>query len=330
MKILLAASGGGHVRQLLDLEPFWREHDTVFATEPTPLGASIAQKVRTRTFTHFAFGQAKVTGFGSLLRSGIANLRDSIRIIAAERPDVVISSGAGSALFCVMLGRLTGAKVVAIESFARFNAPSLFGRLARPFATRKVVQSQALAEAWPDAEVCDPFRITDAPRPPKQALALVTVGTVMPFDRLVEGVAKLKADGLLPERVVAQVGEGGARPAAFEEAVDGMGFDRMQELLRDAELVFCHGGTGSLVTALRAGCRVVAMPRDPEHKEHYDDHQREIVEAFAARGLIQYCHNADELPATLERARAMTVRSATTDPAKLIALLKSWFPADPR
>ncbi|QMW22176.1 beta-1,4-glucuronosyltransferase WelK [Sandaracinobacteroides saxicola] len=324
-KILLAASGGGHVRQLLDLEPFWRAHDTVFATEPTPLGASIAEKTRTRTFAHFAFGQSKVAGWGSLIRGGLANLWDSLRIIASERPDVVISSGAGSAFFCALFGRLSGAEIVVIESFARFHAPSLFGKLAGPLATRKVVQSPALATAWPDAEVCDPFQIVDAPRPPKQPLAFVTVGTVMPFNRMVHGVAALKAAGLLPERVVAQVGEGGERPKGLE-CTDGMRFDDIQALLQEADLVFTHGGTGSLVTALRAGCRVIAMPRDPDQKEHYDDHQREIVEAFAERGLIQACTDTAELPAALAAARAMTVRQATTNPAKLIALLQGWYP----
>jgi UDP-N-acetylglucosamine--N-acetylmuramyl-(pentapeptide) pyrophosphoryl-undecaprenol N-acetylglucosamine transferase len=325
-KILLAASGGGHVRQLLDLQPFWGAHDTVFATEPTPLGASIAEKCPTRTFAHFAFGQSKVAGWLKLITSGLANLADSIRIIAAERPDVVISSGAGSAFFCALFGRMIGADLILIESFARFRAPSLFGRLARPLATRKVVQSAALAAAWPDADVCDPFQIVDAPRPAKLPLALVTVGTVLPFDRLVNAVAALKRDGLLPERVVAQVGEGGAMPAGLD-CVEGMGFDAMQALLADADIVFCHGGTGSLVTALRAGCRVIAMPREPATGEHYDDHQREIVEAFAERGLIQATRDAALLGDALAAARAMTVRRATTNPARLIGLLQGWYPA---
>lgn len=326
MKILLAASGGGHVRQILDLEPFWSHHDSYFATEDTALGRSIAEKRPTRYFAHFAFGQRKTQSWWALLKSGLANMRDSWRIVSEVKPELFISTGAGSALFSLLFAKLRGAEVVMIESFARFEAPSLFGRLAHRLATRRIVQSKALAGVWPDTHMCDPFQIVDAPRPAKTATAVITVGTVMPFDRLVEGVAGLQAAGLMPEKVWAQVGAGGATPNGFD-CVESAGFDEMQARLADAELLFCHGGTGSLVTGLRAGCRVIAMPRDPEQGEHYDDHQFEIIEAFAARGLIQMAKTVDELPAALERARAMTVRRATTDYAQLIGLLESWYPA---
>lgn len=324
MKILLAASGGGHLRQILDLERFWSKHDAVFATEDTALGRSVAQAQRVHFFAHFAFGQARVQSPVALIRAGFANLVDSWRIIRAEKPEVVISTGAGSAFFTVLFARLSGARVVVIESFARFHGPSLFGRLAHRLAWKKIVQSEALAIVWPDAAVCDPFLITDAPRPEKQAEAMVTVGTVMPFARLVNGVAGLQASGLLTEAVFAQVGE------PFQ-AVEGMTcvvslpFDEMRDRLDRAELLFTHGGTGSLVMGLRAGCRIVAMPRDPAHREHYDDHQFEIVEAFAARGLIQMAQSVEELPDALARAREMTVRRATTDYSQLIALLEGWF-----
>src|SRR3546814_13248667 len=68
--------------------------------------------------------------------------------------------------------------------------------------------------------------------------------------------------------------------------VDTLPFAKVQKLLHDADIVVCHGGTGSLITALRAGCRVIAMPRLSERGEHYDNHQSEITEAFVARGLI--------------------------------------------
>lgn len=326
MKILLAASGGGHVRQILDLEPFWSQHDSVFATEDTALGRSIASKRPAHYFAHFAFGQRRTASWGALLRAGLANLRDSWRIVRDTRPDLVISTGAGSALFTVIFAALRGADVVVIESFARFEAPSLFGKLAHRFATHRIVQSAALDGVWKGAHLCDPFEIVDAPRPVKTATAVVTVGTVMPFDRLVKGVAALKGSGKLPEHVWAQVGEGGVTPPDFD-CVESAGFEEMQARLGEAELLFCHGGTGSLVTGLRAGCRVVAMPRDPEFREHYDDHQFEIVEAFAARGLIQMAKSIEELPDALARAREMPVRRATTNYAKLIALLNSWYPA---
>ena len=97
------------------------------------------------------------------------NFFASARIILRERPDVVISTGAGAVYFAVLLSRLTGARVIVVESFARFDRPSGFARAAGPLAHHKVVQSQALAAFWPDAAVFDPLRLLDGPPPTKAA-----------------------------------------------------------------------------------------------------------------------------------------------------------------
>jgi UDP-N-acetylglucosamine transferase subunit ALG13 len=302
LRICLAGSGGGHVRQLLDLEPVWKQHDSFFVTEDTALGHSVAAKHRTHFVTHVAVGQARLGAPGKMLIGAFRNFFQSARAIWKERPDVVISTGAGAVFFAVLWARLLGAKVVIVDSFARFDKPSLFARIAGPIAHRKVVQSKALSHFWPDAKVFDPLRMLSGERPPKQPLLFATVGATLPFDRLVTSVANLKARGLIPERIVAQVGIGGVAPEGLE-VVETLPFEEMQRLLREADLVVCHGGTGSLITALREGCRVVSLPRLFELGEHYDDHQAEITTAFAARGLIGVARSEEELASALEEAR---------------------------
>jgi UDP-N-acetylglucosamine transferase subunit ALG13 len=313
----------------LDLKPFWQDYDHYLVTEPTALGHSLADEYPTRFVDHFAFGQARVASRMTLVVSGLKNMWASLRHTLSERPDVVISTGAGSALFTALFGRLTGAKFVLIESFARVRGPSLFGRMAHRFANKVIVQSDALKTGWPNAEVCDPLKILGTGRPEKEPLAFVTVGTVMPFDRLVKGVEALKAQSLLPERVIAQVGDGGYRPEGWE-VHERMPFNEVQAILAKADIVFCHGGTGSLVTGCQAGCRVIAIPRDPVRGEHYDNHQEEIVTAFAERGLIQTVTEADQLPAALAVARTQEPIRATTEPDLLISRLRQlvaeWFP----
>ena len=79
----------------------------------------------------------------------------------------------------------------------------------------------------------------------------------------------------------------------------------------------CHGGTGSLITALREGCRVVAMPRLFELGEHYDDHQAEITTAFAKRGLLAAAKSEEEFASALDQVRTKSPMMATTDPSEL-------------
>jgi UDP-N-acetylglucosamine transferase subunit ALG13 len=322
LRICLAGSGGGHVRQLLDLESVWSAHDAFFLTEDTALGQSVAEKHRTHFVTHVAVGQAKLGAPGKMLIGAVRNFFQSAKAMLKERPDVLLSTGAGAMFFGLVWARLLGAKIVVIDSFARFDRPSLFARIAAPLAHRKVVQSKALSRYFPDAKVFDPLRRLEKERPAKQQLLFATVGATLPFDRLVNSVAKLKAQGLIPERVIAQVGTGGARPEGLE-AVETLPFEEIQRLLKDADIVVCHGGTGSLITALREGCRVISMPRLFELGEHYDNHQAEITEAFVQRGLIGMAKSEEELASALEQARARTPVLATTDPSELKNYLES-------
>jgi len=327
LRVCLAGSGGGHVRQLLDLEPSWSRHDYFFVSEDTALSRSIAEKHPMRFVPHVALGQARL---GAPLRMLVAAIRSffvSARIILQERPHVLITTGAGAVFFSVAFARLLGAKIVVVESFARFDKPSVFGRLTSPLAHRRVVQSGSLGDVWPDAAVFDPLRMLDTPRPAKKPLLFATVGAVLSFDRLVEMVAEAKARGAIPENILIQTGVGGKAPPGLE-CVETLPFDEMQDTLRDAEIVICHGGTGSLITALRQGCRIVAVPRLFAKGEVYDDHQAEITNAFAARGLIAVANTADELVEALRVVRSRPPVLATSDPADLVAhldgLLGEW------
>jgi UDP-N-acetylglucosamine transferase subunit ALG13 len=121
--------------------------------------------------------------------------------------------------------------------------------------------------------------------------------------------------------VLVQVGEGGAMPKGLD-AVEAMTFDRIRQTLRDADIVVCHAGTGSLITALQAGCHVIAVPRLFELREHYDDHQLEIADALADRGLVQVARNQAEFDAALLAVKTRTAAMATTDPQALISFLR--------
>lgn len=320
LKICLAASGGGHIRQLLDLQPAWSSYEHFLVTEDTALGRTLSASHRTYFVPHFAWGQAKLGAPFRMIARAISSVFRSAQVILRERPDVVITTGAGAVIFIVLWARLFGARIVVIESFARVERPSLFGRLAAPLARDLIIQSAQLAATYPRARVFDPFRMLDTAAPQKSQVLFATVGATLPFDRLVNAVATLKTEGAIPERVVLQTGVGGVCPPSLDVR-ESLPFDEVQALLREASIVICHGGTGSLITAVRQGCHVIAMPRLYALGEHYDDHQSEITAAFEKRGLIQVARSVDDLRAALVRARSLQRVLATTDPQELIDYL---------
>jgi UDP-N-acetylglucosamine transferase subunit ALG13 len=321
VRICLAGSGGGHVRQLLDLQPLWSQHDYFFVTEDTALGQTLRNTHRTYLVPHFAWGQARLGTPFRMLAAAARSFAQSASIMFKERPDIIISTGAGAVFFAVIWAKLLGARVVIIESFARFEGPSLFGRLAAPLADDLVVQSPKLKAAYPRAHVFDPMKILETEPPPKERLVFATVGATLPFNRLVESVAELRREGAIPGRLIVQTGINGAAPAGLD-VVETLPFDEVQALLHDAAIVICHGGTGSLITALREGCQVIAMPRLAARGEHYDDHQSEITSAFAQRGLILVANSLDELREAFATARTRKAVMATSDPAALIEFLE--------
>lgn len=326
--ICLAASGGGHVRQILDLKPVWQDYPHYIVTEDTALGRSIAAEEEVHFVPHFALGQARLGNRAGMLAAAWRSIAASWRIVRRRRPDLFITTGAGSQLFVMLFARLAGATVVLIDSFARFRAPSAFARLAGRLAHVRIAQSRESAAAWGGALSFDPFRVNDGDPPVKDPLLFATVGATLPFDRLVRLVEHARDAGLIAEQIVVQHGEGG-RPVPGVRSVEGLPFAEVQGLLRRASIVVCHGGTGSLITALREWCQVIAVPRSFARGEHYDDHQEEIVDAFEERGLIQRADDDAQFAAALAEARGRPRRSATTDPAELIAYLRDLAEATP-
>lgn len=320
LKICLAGSGGGHIRQLLDLEPVWSKHDYFFVTEDLALGHTVSDQHRSYFLPHFAFGQLKLGGPLRPLWNAAVSFVKSAGIILKERPQVLISEGAGAMYFTVLWARLLGARIIILESFARFEAPSLFGRLAAPLAHHIIAYAEPLRAFYPKAKIFEPMRVLDESPKPKQDLVFATVGATLPFDRLVKMVAQAKKDGAMPERLLIQCGVGGVAPEGLD-VVETLPFDEVQRVLDDASIVICHGGTGSLVTALSKGCHVIATPRLAALGEHYDDHQAEITEAFERRGFIQVANDADELRAALEAARTRPRVVATSDPSEMIQFI---------
>lgn len=327
--LCLAASGGGHVRQLLDLEPLWRDFDSFFVTEETALGSSIAEDRECYFVPHVALGQAKLGNPIAMLWGAVRSLGRSFWIIRRTRPDFLLTTGAGSMIFVMAWAKLFGARTILVDSFARFEKPSAFARIASPLADVRIAQSAQSARRWSGALCFDPFRMIDDPRPAKEPLMFATVGATLPFPRLVDLVCEAKVGGHIPERVVLQVGAGAniGSPVEGLECVETMPFGEVQAMLQKADLVVCHGGTGSLITALRAGCRVIAVPRRFEKGEHYDNHQAEITETFQQRGLLEIADTPEGFVLALERVRSREPLRATTDPSALITWLREWMEA---
>ncbi|MCK5473715.1 MAG: polysaccharide biosynthesis protein, partial [Planctomycetes bacterium] len=76
----------------------------------------------------------------------------SFYVVLVERPNVVISTGAGIVVFFCVFAKLLGAKLIFIESMARIKRPTLTARFLYPFSDLFIVQWPGLLKYFPKAK----------------------------------------------------------------------------------------------------------------------------------------------------------------------------------
>jgi beta-1,4-N-acetylglucosaminyltransferase len=135
--LLLACSAGGHLLQLLAMRTAWQEFSRVWVTDDKPDARSLLRD----EFVLYAYGPPNRHP-----ANVIRNIRLAWRAVRRHRPQVVLTTGAGTAVPFALLGRLHGARIVYVESITRSVSPSLSCRILAPFADVVYVQSPQLVE----------------------------------------------------------------------------------------------------------------------------------------------------------------------------------------
>jgi UDP-N-acetylglucosamine:LPS N-acetylglucosamine transferase len=143
MKALLVCSPGGHLQQMLALEPAWSGAERVWVTLP---GADVG----------YLLADEQVTLANGPTNRSIVNLVRNIglawRLLRRVRPDAILSTGAGLAVPFFLVGKLLGVRLVYVESVTRTESISLSGRLVYWLADRFFVQWPAVAKRYRRAE----------------------------------------------------------------------------------------------------------------------------------------------------------------------------------
>jgi len=76
--------------------------------------------------------------------------------------------------------------------------------------------------------------------------------------------------------------------------LDFISYEEMEKYIEESKLVVCHGGVGSIFTALQKSKKVLVVPRLSKYGEHINDHQLEICEQLEKDGYITYLRDGEE------------------------------------
>ena len=141
--VLLVASSGGHLLQLVRLRDAWPADGRLWVTFDRPDAHSLLA------------GESVIHAFHPTnrdLKNLFRNLLLALRVFSQHRPRAVVTTGAGVAVPFCYVARLFRARVIYIESFSRITEPSLTARLVHPVAHRFFVQWPELVHRFAKAE----------------------------------------------------------------------------------------------------------------------------------------------------------------------------------
>jgi UDP-N-acetylglucosamine transferase subunit ALG13 len=130
-------------------------------------------------------------------------------------------------------------------------------------------------------------------------LIFVTVGSQLPFDRLIRAVDTWAANRGRSD-VFAQIGASRLQPRHIKY-VSALEPDEFRAALGAARIVVAHAGTGSVIAALELGKPILVMPRRARLGETRNDHQFGMAKRFEERGLVRVADDEDGLGHELDR-----------------------------
>lgn len=143
-KICFVSSSGGHFEQLMMLRPLMNKYNSFVVTEKTSY--DIVPKSERIYYLKQVNRREK-----SFVCNMIINLFKSMKIYFYEKPDIVISTGVLATIPLCVIAKLTGKKLIYIESFAKITTGTLTGKLLYRFADRFYVQWESMLKVYPKA-----------------------------------------------------------------------------------------------------------------------------------------------------------------------------------
>jgi UDP-N-acetylglucosamine transferase subunit ALG13 len=121
------------------------------------------------------------------------------------------------------------------------------------------------------------------------------------FDRLVEAFDRLKAEGVVSDSVVAQIGDGSFKPRNFE-AMDYCTLSQFTNYMNQAQIIVSHAGIGTIFQAIEIGKPLIAVPRKAHLGECNDDHQLTTARQLEQEGKILVAYEISQLKCKLDEA----------------------------
>lgn len=156
-------------------------------------------------------------------------------------------------------------------------------------------------------------------------MIFVTLGSQkFQFNRLLKQLDMLVEEGFIQEEIFAQKGASDYVPKHFV-AVEFMDREQFAKKMGCCSIVITHGGTGAIISAVKQGKKVIAVPRLAKYGEHVDDHQLQLLRQFDELGIICACYDSEALRNCYREVQEKEYRSYESNTHTIIASIEEYL-----
>ncbi len=148
-RVLFIASTGGHLNELLQLSPMFKELDYHLITEKTKSNMYLKDKYKNKV-NYLIYG----TKYHMLTYPFklLANCFISLYLYLKIHPDYIITTGVHTAGPMCCIGKIFGSRVIYIETFANMVTKTATGKLLYPISDKFIVQWESMKDLYPKAD----------------------------------------------------------------------------------------------------------------------------------------------------------------------------------
>ena len=101
--------------------------------------------------------------------------------------------------------------------------------------------------------------------------------------------------------------------------------EELEELQEKSNYIITHGGVGSIVSSVKKGKKVIAIPRLHKYNEHVNDHQKEIVKYFNDKGYIIGIDNVEQLEKVVSNIEKFVPKKYENNNKKMLKIISEFI-----
>lgn len=144
-KVIFISSTGGHLSELMQLKRIFDNYDYHIITEKTDTTIKLKSEYGKR-IDYLVYG-ARNYLFSYIFKFSY-NVIKSFFLYLKIRPDVIVTTGAHTAVPICYIAKFFKKKIIFVESFARVNSKSMSGKMINEIADVFLVQHKELLDVY--------------------------------------------------------------------------------------------------------------------------------------------------------------------------------------